>query len=222
MLDDRVVVVTGAATGAGRDVARAAAARGAEVVLQYDPAPHGAAGPSDGRAATTVTTDLTGAGAAEALIDRVLERHGRVDCLVNGAGLRYGRPVLRWSEDGRLVDVHAVSARAASAAAVAASATTLVHLVPLAAVLDAAGGVVREDGVLAHSASFVRDVPWLRSDCVAASDWTGGRPAAAHSAWLGEVVVDLLRSGPGRRTGQVLAPALGLRAGRATSSAVPA
>ena len=94
----KVAVVTGAASGIGRAMSGALAARGATVVLadiDGDGAQRAAdaiaAGPP-GRA-SAATLDVADAAAFAALIDTVTADHGRVDMLFNNAGIGMGGPV---------------------------------------------------------------------------------------------------------------------------------
>jgi NAD(P)-dependent dehydrogenase (short-subunit alcohol dehydrogenase family) len=114
----RVVLVTGGASGIGRAVGRAAAARGASCVLAdrdgarlaaeveglvaYGPGPH-----------LGVRCDVTVEEEVRALVGRTLERFGRLDALVHSAGILRGhggvpRPVasLSAAEFRQVIDVN--------------------------------------------------------------------------------------------------------------------
>ncbi|HEU5454975.1 MAG TPA: SDR family NAD(P)-dependent oxidoreductase [Nocardioides sp.] len=89
-LADRVVLVTGASSGIGEATARAAAARGAVVLLvarrrEELARVHQGIEAAGGRAAT-YPCDLTDGAAVEALVEQVLGEYGAVDYLVNNAG----------------------------------------------------------------------------------------------------------------------------------------
>ncbi len=87
---ERVAVVTGAGNGLGRAIAILLAQQGARVVLgDIDPA--GLEGTATtiagaGGSAITVAGDLTEEAAAAQLVERAMERFGRVDILVNNVG----------------------------------------------------------------------------------------------------------------------------------------
>ncbi|WP_216893867.1 SDR family NAD(P)-dependent oxidoreductase [Nocardia alni] len=86
----RVVVVTGGGTGIGRATARAFAAEGARVIVigrRRGVLEETAAG--DGRIVPLVA-DLTSDGEPERIVHSVRERFGRLDVLVNNAGIVRG------------------------------------------------------------------------------------------------------------------------------------
>lgn len=99
-LDQRVAIITGASRGIGRAVALALAAEGAKVVVNY-------ARSSD--AAEQVVTAITEAGGnaialqadvskleqVDTLVNHTLEKFGRVDVLVNNAGITRDTLLLR-------------------------------------------------------------------------------------------------------------------------------
>jgi 2-hydroxycyclohexanecarboxyl-CoA dehydrogenase len=90
-MDGRVAVVTGAAGGIGREVARLLTARGASVVLtDLDAGVAGVAAEVGGLEG--LAHDVTDLAATEALAAGVLARHGRLDVWVNNAG--WDRPGL--------------------------------------------------------------------------------------------------------------------------------
>jgi len=93
-LRDRIVVITGASSGIGAATARAFAAAGAEVVLAARGADElqrvAAALPGHPLA---VPTDVADAEAVRELVRQTVERHGRIDIVVNNAGVGLTAPV---------------------------------------------------------------------------------------------------------------------------------
>lgn len=82
----RVVITTGAAQGIGRAIAKRFAQAGAAVVIADvdDAAGHEAAGAVG---ATYVRTDVADSESVQALVERTVLDHGRVDVIVNNAGI---------------------------------------------------------------------------------------------------------------------------------------
>ncbi|HZW29312.1 MAG TPA: SDR family oxidoreductase [Isosphaeraceae bacterium] len=91
-LDDRVVIITGASTGHGLMVARYAARHGAHLVLAAREAENLYAAEVEmihqgARSVLAVPTDVADREQCQYLVDLTVERHGRVDVLVNNAGI---------------------------------------------------------------------------------------------------------------------------------------
>ncbi|HXV23596.1 MAG TPA: glucose 1-dehydrogenase [Alphaproteobacteria bacterium] len=87
-LKDKVMIVTGATSGIGEAVAKAAAAAGARLMLTGRSAERGERVRMDcGAAAQLLSCDITQAGFAERLVDETVRRWGRLDILVNNAGV---------------------------------------------------------------------------------------------------------------------------------------
>ena len=86
-LAGRVIVVTGASSGLGEQLARALAAYGAVPVLAARRAGRLKALQAEVPQADVVTCDVTREADRERLMDTVIERHGRIDGLVNNAGM---------------------------------------------------------------------------------------------------------------------------------------
>lgn len=93
MPEARVVVVTGAAAGIGAALASRFAAEGARVALLDRDAQGAVAGAGalerQGAAALGLPCDVTSAGQCEDAVARVLETWGRIDVLVNNAGITH-------------------------------------------------------------------------------------------------------------------------------------
>src|SRR5437879_9637214 len=90
-LADRIAIVTGAAKGMGRDICLTLAREGAHLTLAArEPAPLETLArevEAIGRRALVVPTDVTDEPAVERLVARARETFGRVDILVNAAGI---------------------------------------------------------------------------------------------------------------------------------------
>lgn len=111
-LDDRVAVVTGASSGLGAVFARTLAEAGADVVLgarRVDKLDETrAAVEKTGRRALAVQTDVASPEDCTALIDAATAEFGRVDVLVNNAGVGTAVPALKETPDQfrQVIDVN--------------------------------------------------------------------------------------------------------------------
>jgi|694.fasta_scaffold33337_2 NAD(P)-dependent dehydrogenase (short-subunit alcohol dehydrogenase family) len=101
-LADRVVIVTGAARGLGRAIATRSAEAGARVVLADREAAEGEAVAAEivavGGVAFAVATDVSRLSDLERLCEAAVARFGRIDGLVNNAGVNFVKPVLEVTE----------------------------------------------------------------------------------------------------------------------------
>jgi NAD(P)-dependent dehydrogenase (short-subunit alcohol dehydrogenase family) len=86
-LDDRVAVVTGASSGLGMRFVHALHAAGAHVVLAARRAHRIEALAKELGRALAVPTELSAHADLERLVATTLDRHGRIDVLVNNAGI---------------------------------------------------------------------------------------------------------------------------------------
>jgi NAD(P)-dependent dehydrogenase (short-subunit alcohol dehydrogenase family) len=97
----KVVVVTGGTRGIGRGIAERFHEAGATVVTLARQAPEPEPGPRGQDAAPApghfIAADLTDEDQIAAAFDRIAERHGRVDVLINNAGGARPGPALHYS-----------------------------------------------------------------------------------------------------------------------------
>lgn len=110
-LENRVAVVTGAATGLGRAIAKRLAAEGAtiEILDRKDAASVCAEITAAGGAAHATVCDVTDEAQIAAAVKAVSERHGQIDILVNNAGILSGRSpwhTLAREEMERFLDIN--------------------------------------------------------------------------------------------------------------------
>ena len=103
LLDDKVVVITGAGRGIGRGEALECARQGAAIVLnEYDPAV-GAAVVDEikaaGGQAALVEGDVSDPAVADALVSTAVGEFGRLDGLVNNAGVLRDRTLLKMTPE---------------------------------------------------------------------------------------------------------------------------
>ena len=100
-LDGQVAVVTGAARGIGREIAERLARGGAAVVCTdvMDPAEAVAAIEAAGGTAEGLVFDVTDGEAAAAAVADIHQRHGRLDILINNAGITRDGLLIRMKTD---------------------------------------------------------------------------------------------------------------------------
>jgi 3-oxoacyl-[acyl-carrier protein] reductase len=101
-LTGKIAIVTGASRGIGRAIAQTLATRGAMVVCAArgdNAAASMDAIQQTGGRAEMASLDVTDPATVEAVVAGVLERHGRIDVLVNNAGITRDQLMLRMKRD---------------------------------------------------------------------------------------------------------------------------
>jgi len=108
----KVIVITGASSGMGAATARHLAGKGASVVLGARRADRLGALAAEiaetGGKATAVATDVTKRADLQRLVDAAVETYGRIDVLINNAGVMPLSPLERLKVDewDQMIDVN--------------------------------------------------------------------------------------------------------------------
>ena len=111
-IKDKIVVVTGASSGLGEATARLLSEQGATVVLGARRADRLQSLAKDlevrGGKALAVTTDVIQREQVKALVDAAVQSYGRIDVMINNAGLMPQAPLERLKVDewDRMIDVN--------------------------------------------------------------------------------------------------------------------
>ncbi len=104
-VDGQVGIITGGANGIGRALCEGLAAAGATVIVadlasQQGQAQAVADGIAErGGAATVAQLDVTSLASIQRLVEQTVDTHGRIDFLVNNAGINIRKPVLDYAEE---------------------------------------------------------------------------------------------------------------------------
>jgi NAD(P)-dependent dehydrogenase (short-subunit alcohol dehydrogenase family) len=194
-LDGAVTVVTGASSGLGAGFACALAEAGADVVLAARRTDRlGAVAErigGTGRESLAVPTDVSDPGQCEALVEAAVARFGRVDVLVNNAGVSSVVPALRESpeEFRRVVDVNLMGAywAAQACARVMPRGSSIVNV---ASVLGLVASVLPQAAYSASKAGLIG----LTRDL--SQQWAGRRGIRVNAVAPGFVATDMIAEMP--------------------------
>ena len=152
-LDGNIAIITGAAGGQGAAEARLFLERGASVVLTDFAAEAGAALAEElGERASFVAHDVASAEDWAAVVAHTLDRHGRIDTLVNNAGILRMMPLEEETVEGldRILSVNVrgvfLGMQAVAATMKAQGSGAIVNISSLA-------GIQGQHGAVAYSAS---------------------------------------------------------------------
>jgi NAD(P)-dependent dehydrogenase (short-subunit alcohol dehydrogenase family) len=196
-LDGKVAIVTGASSGLGVAFARALAEAGADVALgarrderlQETRSIVEAAG----RRATAVRTDVADPDDCQALVDAALRDLGRVDVLVNNAGIGTAAPALteRPDEFRRVLDVNLSGCywMAQRAAAVMEPGSSIVNIASVLGLTTAGLPQAAYSASKAGLIGLTRDL---------AQQWTGRRGIRVNAlapGWFASEMSDQLPEG---------------------------
>lgn len=102
-LGGKIAVVTGGSQGIGFALAKGLAKCSAQVVIVNRRVENGEQAAKlirdDGGAATAIPTDVSKRSSVEAMVQKVLDRFGRIDILVNDAGVNVRKPATEVTEE---------------------------------------------------------------------------------------------------------------------------
>jgi NAD(P)-dependent dehydrogenase (short-subunit alcohol dehydrogenase family) len=196
MLDDKVVIVTGAGRGIGRDIALLAAAEGAKVVVNDPGVSAAGTGHDDGPAGQVAAEIRAAGGSAVANTDSVAEwdsanrivrtatdAFGTLHAVVNNAGILRDRIFHNMSVDDwrAVIDVHLHGsfyvARAAAAIFRSEQRGAYVHMTSTSGLIGNFGQAnyaAAKMGIVALSKSIALDMArfHVRSNCISPFAWS--------------------------------------------------
>lgn len=213
MVEGKVVIVTGAGGGIGREVALLMARNGARVVvndvgasLSGEIQEQGAAGKvvaeivAAGGEALASTDSVASWDGAHRIVETALKGFGRVDCVVNNAGILRDRMFHKMSEDDwrAVIDVHLHGSFFVSRAAAAhfreQQSGAFVHMTSNAGLIGTVGQAnysAAKMAIVGLSRSIAIEMSryGVRSNCISPTAWSrmiGSVPSASpeQAAWL--------------------------------------
>lgn len=193
---DKVVVVTGAGRGIGREIALAMAAEGAKVVVNDLGTASDGSG-SDTSPAEQVAAEIVSAGgeavanlesvaepdSAKRIIEHAVDAFGRIDCVVNNAGIVRDKIFHKMdaADFDIVIKVHLAGAFYVSNAAAqffrAQNSGSFVHMTSSTGIIGNVGQVnygAAKAGILGLSKCIALDMARynVRSNCISPSGWT--------------------------------------------------
>jgi 3-oxoacyl-[acyl-carrier protein] reductase len=147
-LEGKVAIVTGASRGIGRSIAEEFARAGADVVVNYNKTPAQELvqlAESLGRKAIAVQADVSSVADCEKLIDEAMKAFGKIDVLVNNAGITRDTLLMRMDEAAwdAVLDTNLKSAfatcKAASKHMMKARAGSIINMASVSGLMGLAG-----------------------------------------------------------------------------------
>lgn len=125
LLKNKVILVTGAGKGIGKGIATKMAYEGANVIINYAHSKKEAYGVADevadcGQESLVIRADVRDSNEVSAMVEKSLEAFGKIDVLVNNAGVTVRKPLGKTSEDDwdKVVDTNLKGAYLCSKAVV--------------------------------------------------------------------------------------------------------
>jgi 3-oxoacyl-[acyl-carrier protein] reductase len=202
--EGKVALVTGASRGIGRAIALRLAAEGASVVVNYRSNATAAGAvceeiTTQGSQACVVQADVAVAADVERLVKTALEAFGRIDVLVNNAGITRDTLIMRMSEDDwdSVIDTNLKSAflvtKAVMRQMLKQRAGRIVNITSISGVMGNAGQAnysASKAGLMGFTRSTAREVASRNITCnaiaagVVDTDIWQGVPQAAIDAML--------------------------------------
>jgi len=220
-LSGRVAVVTGGSRGIGLAVARALVQDGASVVVSGRDAARLESAVAElealGGAVLAVTSDASRREDVDALIEATRERFGRIDVLVNNAGITRDQLLVRMKDDDwdRVMETNLrgvfLLTRAAGKAMMRQRSGRIINMASTAGAMGNAGQVnysAAKAGVIGLTKAAARELAhWnILVNCVAPglveTDMTAAIPAEAREALLQQV--PLKRMGTAREVAEAV------------------
>jgi NAD(P)-dependent dehydrogenase (short-subunit alcohol dehydrogenase family) len=212
-LAEKSGIVTGAARGIGREIAAAFAAEGARVAV-FDSDGEGArvAAEELGEGALALEVDVTDEEAVAAAVAEVTAEYGRLDYLVNNAGVRHQAPIAEHPVDvwRRTIEINLIGTFICTQAAIRAMLGTgggrIVNLASMAgelALTNRSAYNASKGGVVAFTKSVAVEYGEAGINCNAVAPGVIETPLSAPY-FKDETMVSILReNSPMGRWGQV-------------------
>ncbi|MDO9557007.1 MAG: 3-oxoacyl-[acyl-carrier-protein] reductase [Coriobacteriia bacterium] len=209
-LTDKVALVTGSSQGIGAEIARRLAAEGAAVAVNYIAGSEAAACDvvaciqAAGGTADAFKADVGDPESVAALVDAVAERFGRLDVLVNNAGITRDGLLVRMSDEdwGDVIRTNLTGAflmtRAAAKLMMKARSGSIINISSVVGIAGNAGQVnyaSAKAGLIGMTKSVARELASrnVRVNAVAPgfieTDMTAALPAATREAALGSIAM---------------------------------